>query len=325
MALQDIIERVKSSLNMRDDTSEKRTFMLREINRAAKQLWESNDLVLALREQYFSFPTDDSQVTLPWYVGELRGVRRPNIDPRDPIRLHDMRPRYHYNSWGDTGLNTFRVKQISPLARLIVNATPLTICIDEAQSSDFTVRVTGETDLAASATDVVTVTAGTTEATITRVFTSIRSIRKSAITTADVVIQDASENTLSVIPNMLYEPRYLLVNITESGCFVHTAVSTCFSVEVLYKPTYTPLTNDYDTFNVDNYDEEIALLTQANNVGTGEKRQTILDDVTRMINNKMESHTRGLQVPMNMAPDPFMRHYENMFESRLTYGILSGR
>lgn len=325
MALSDIIERVKSSLNMRDDTADKRTFMLREINRAAKQLWESNDLVLALKEQYFSFPTDDSQVTLPWYVGELRGVRRPSIDPRDPIKLHDMRPRYHYNSWGDTGLNTFRVKQISPLARLIENPLPLSVIVDEAQASAVTIRITGETDLAASATEIITLTSGTLEAAFTKLFINIRSIRKSVVTSADVIIQDSASTVLSVIPNMLYEPRYLLVNITESGCFVHAAVSSCFAVEVLYKPTYIPFINDYDTFNVDNYDEEIALLTQANNVGTGEKRQTILDDVTRMVNNKMESHTRGLQVPMNMAPDPFMRHYENMFESRLDYGILQGR
>lgn len=306
-------------MNVRDDTAAKRTWLLREINKAAKVLWESNDLVFALREQYFTFPTDDSQVTLPWYVGQLRGVRRPHTDGRDPVMVNDMRPRYHYNSWGQ-GLNTFRVKQVSPIATLITSPTQLVISVDSAESVPVTVTVVGSTDTSAATSSVATLAAGETSVTMSKVFNDIKSIRKDMLTECDVVISDERETVLSVIPNMLYEPRYLLVNVTEAGCFAIVS-GDCFTVEILYKPTFVPFFNDYDTFGTPNYDEEIAMLTHAANI-SGDKRNELLSEVRQRLVNKMDEHSRGLNTPMNMAPDPFVRNYENLFEIGSRYGII---
>ena len=39
---------------------------------------------LLLGEQYFKLATDDPQITLPYYVGHVRGVRRPCFSGQNP-------------------------------------------------------------------------------------------------------------------------------------------------------------------------------------------------------------------------------------------------
>lgn len=321
MALSDILTRLKSEINVPLSTAEQRTWLLRVINRAAEQIWRSNDLVLALREQYIELPTDNSQVALPYYVGQLRGVRRPSIDPRDPIRLHDMRPRYHYNSWGDMGINTFRIKQETPLAQSISSATPLTATIVEPQSTAVSIVISGSSNAAAVTSETLVIPAGSLSATATKVFVDYKTISKSARTTCDVTMTDAAGNVVSVIPNMLDKARYLLINVQEAGCFVYLAVSTCFCIELLYKPFFIPFYNDEDTFGCEGYDNEITDGTMALLEKDPAKRADLLQLVNTNIANKMDEFMRGQQVPMNMAPDPWIRSYENIFENRVNYGI----
>lgn len=320
MALDYILDRLASERSLKVSTPEQRAFTLRYVNRAAEQIWGSDDLVLALREQYIELPTDDSQVALPYYVGQLRGVRRPNLDPRDPIALHDMRPRYHYNSWGDMGLNTFRIKQETPLARSIENFTPVTFTLPEAQSADFTISVTGATNMAAYAVENLVVPAGTTTVTTSKVFTNYKAIRKSARTTCDITATDGAGNVISVIPNILDRARYLLVNISESSVFLQIAVSSCYCVEMLYKPLFIDFYNDEDTFGAEGYDNDIFDLTDALMERDPLKKAEKLQTVNANLANKKDEFMKGQRVPMNMAPDPWVRNYENMYETRINYG-----
>src|SRR5207253_1562941 len=81
----------------------------------------------------------------------------------------------------------------------------------------------------------------------------VESIRKNILTNYDLSIRDVDGNELSIIPNILYAPSYVTLQVLDFE------VTSYYSVEILYKLAYYPFRFDEDEFIVGHsaYDKAI--------------------------------------------------------------------
>lgn len=233
--------------------------LLRYINRAAQELYDSHDLPNSLWEAFFTFGTQTQLITLPWYVGDIRGVRRHQYSNK--IQVVDSRPRYHYSPWVQP-LDQWRIIGNTPLTVSQTQAGTLTVTIAVAESTAFTVRIRGQTTTASIASETLTFPAGATSQTTTIQFTQpapfgIVAITKSRKTLTDVTITQSSDALeIARIPNCMLEASNRLLQVHD-GEF-NTAFGTDELVEVLFKWPFIPLDADEDMFlGTNRYDQAV--------------------------------------------------------------------
>ena len=325
MAFSDIAERLRQEVSLDSGTTgDPRTYCLSEANRAAKELWETNDLVFALREQYFKLANDDVQVTLPYYVGHIRGARRPCFSQQHPVELNDMGPRYHYNAWGGVSTMQWRIKHTTPLLRPITSAGPLTIKVSKVQTSDVVFTVQGTTPYSQRTVTEVTLPTGDKVVNLDTVYTDITSISKNAVTTCDAVVYSQIDDLpISAIPSHLTKARYLILNVYEDCCGEwRTPQYNTFNVEVLYKPLFFPFYFDGDEFQAEGYDEAVVQKVLANQERDPEKKREILKSLGGILTGRLEDFKRGQTSPVNQRRDAFLSAYEHIYENPYgsTYG-----
>jgi len=218
------------------------------INKAAEELHDANDFDEALEEKIFNFNVGNAQtITLPAYVYKVRGARY--SDSRLAVTIEDMRNRYNF-AWlneNETWYLKPRYKGTSPLSREINNQSTLILKIPIADTTSFTVVVTGETDKSNRISETLTFSAGTLEKETVNNYISVESIVKSRITTYDIIIYDVENNEIGRILNSEYQSYFTLWQILdeESGSILPTDFS---GVEVLYKKKFQPFKNNEDCF-----------------------------------------------------------------------------
>src|SRR5437763_16721918 len=113
MSLKYIIDEISSQigLNSLELNPTQRTWLLRKINKASEEVYESDDLPGCLREAYI-LVTPNSELALPEFIGRLRAVREANW--KSPLSLIDLAPRYHAQAW-KTEWNHFVYKGTSAI------------------------------------------------------------------------------------------------------------------------------------------------------------------------------------------------------------------
>jgi len=244
-----------------------RDWLLEKVNQAAFELWKSDDLTHSVLEQVFEFDTENSQLTLPHYVGEVRGLREYNSGVA--ITLKDMRPRYNHYAWNSVGQWKYRVRGISPILRDLENSAPLTVTLVKPELIAVNVTITGATEFSARLSETVTIAAGATSGnTVANFFPSsvapqaISEIKKDIVTKHNVEITDADGELIAVIPSNELSTRYTLVEIGDK--FFNWSVNhNC--VEVLFKLNYRPFVVDTDEYPVSGYDDTIMWKVLENN------------------------------------------------------------
>jgi hypothetical protein len=235
------------------NTTADRTLAISKINKAARELYQTEDLVGSLREQVFDIDPSKLQMTLPYYVEQVRGVR--NYDTKARIKSEDMRPRYFYGKDWPQAFLTWRKKNQIPIARELESEGPLTISIPQAESERFKVYVRGSTSAADAVVETVIFEIGETEKTTTKTFTQfpgITLIGKDKIITQNVSVEDVNGNEIAEIANCELESRYTLIALSDTQ-----TSDTCDCYEILYKYRFSPFYNDYDNFPAPDYDDAI--------------------------------------------------------------------
>lgn len=232
-----------------------RNSALEKINKAARELYDTTDLPGCLREQVFTFDPTNKMVTLPSYVGQIRGVRR--YESTERIKLEDLRPRYHSDK-SFQSIFEWRIKQIVPVLRTPENSAPYKITATSANGEAFKVYISGVTDVAQSDIDVFEFDVSDVEKIGTKVFlTSPLAITKDKLTTVNLSVFDASDNLIAEIPNNERQSRYTLVQVLDDKNDFNASSGDCNCYEILYKLQLTTLKNDYDVFPCDGYDDAI--------------------------------------------------------------------
>jgi hypothetical protein len=256
MPLKEILSQFGSEFGIHINIANERAYLVNLINTVARDAYVENDLKNCEREQVFEAGQYDQQIALPQYVDKVIALRY--YDTRLPVTQKDMRPRYMMHSWRLPYLGypyyRWRMKGESPLKRNISNAGLLKFTIAKANSSLFSIVVTGSTINSTRIQEVITFAVGTTEATTINHWQDIETIRKTANTDYNVIVLDVNDNELATIPNSELFSIYKILQVLDRN--EYPVMSNL--IEVLYKTRFVPFANDYDQFPCgDFYDEVI--------------------------------------------------------------------
>lgn len=271
----------------------------KKINDACHEIWHARDLPKSLVEQLFIVDTSTQLAALPLDLGSLRGAR--HHESRFRVAIHDMRPRYGCNGWQEPWLG-WRIKKESAIKRDILNAGPLTLTLQKAESASITVVVTGATHISGRTQEVITFTAGETEKTTTASFLSIESINQPELHDYNVVIEDVDGNEIAVLQNNEYTTSYTIIQQADHE-LVTPAIDPYY-VECLYKPKLYPLKGDHDEFPLRGYDKAIYWKTRELKANTVEEAVAFAGKCEQVIVQMMHDQTQGTQRRLDFAPDP---------------------
>lgn len=260
MSLGTILTKMASVGALQLNNDDQLNLAISQVNDAAEELLRENDLIGGLVEQVFNIdPTVGNQVTLPWYVGVVRGVRY--YSPAMRMNAIDMRPRYASRFWQSETMLDFRIKQDTCLLREITNTGSLTITLRAALSVPVTISIAGQTLNAAEEVESLTIPIGSLSITTVNSFLDIKSISKNITTDCDVDIYDMDGLLLSTIANDQLTAKYVLAQIYDSPNNLNggTSIMQPFTqyIELLYKPRFLRLVAPADEFQCQGYDTAI--------------------------------------------------------------------
>lgn len=237
-----LFQQIAETLGVINSSVDKTEQLLMWANRGARHLYDSYDLPGSVKEQFFCVDWSQYVITLPWYVGGVRGLRYSNISQR--INQVDMRPRYNTSPWVQP-LLTFRTLPSTPLETSLSQSGTLTFTIASAEAQPFTITIIGQTSTAARVIETLTFNVGDTTKTTGNQWSQeapfgITSIKKNAYTQNDIVISETATGTqVGTLSNGQYEAVNTRVQISDWN--VTPPVWTdgdC--IEVLYKQRYQP-------------------------------------------------------------------------------------
>ncbi|HTH21693.1 MAG TPA: hypothetical protein VL854_05715 [Nitrososphaeraceae archaeon] len=301
MSLKNILLLTAGPCGVNLTRSAERNDLIDKINEAAEELYNSTDLVFSLREQVFDI--HDKQLTLPYYVGNLRAVRRYNTGEK--IVLKDMRPRYFFGEWAKKDQCHWRIKHSSKVCCDFVNASPITYYIPAAETEDIEVVTVGSTLTAEKLEETVIIKAGDTSAVTVNSWTEhpgLVGVSKNRITKYNVGGRNASMQVVTEIPNSELDANYTIVHVRDN----ETNSCPCECFEILYKFKFTRLYNDYDELPAPGYDAAVAWMVRSNYEATregGEIRAVGFAQKSRdLVKQREEDAHRGISMEIQAAP-----------------------
>jgi len=254
--LLEILNEIRTDIGSDVSSSRDRAWLLQQINHAARELYDTADITGAEREQIFELDVDEQQIALPWYVGDIIGVR--DYDTRASIEQVDMRPRYLRDAWTrDSQLQPmmqWRRKGQSALRRNLLNEETLTLELPTAATAAFDVFIVGSNSSAARITERVRFAIGDSSKSTVNLYENVTSIVKSAPTEFDLTIKSLDGTEVSNIPSHLTKAQFVLVQVLDRD---DSRVESQL-VEVCFKHVFEPFVNDTDSFTAgDVYDKVI--------------------------------------------------------------------
>lgn len=241
--LLDILKDIAADGDGQITTGAQRNLIVKRVNDAAKEIYESTDIEGCLDESVFDIDVNQNQVSFPWHVYQLRGFRW--YENRDMISFHDQRNRY--NPGGSEIWNyKFREKRRSALQRDITNESVLNFTIPKAEASPIVISIEGPTDRASRLIETLTIPAGSLSVQSIQNFKSpVISISKNRLTDSDITVTDVDNRILGLLPNCLYEVQYLTVQVLDS---LLRSLSAVQGIECLFKMSYVPFSDDSSSF-----------------------------------------------------------------------------
>lgn len=244
--LTDIISELASDLGIQISIPTEKSYLLDKINKAAKEVYNSNLLRGCEMEQLFEVDTDTQQISLPPYVGRLLNIRHHYM--RSPINNESLRPHYIQQAWVPPYLN-WRVKAPSaPLSRITDQVAPLTFTLAQPATEAFVITIAGRTLDARHKVETIAFAIGDTAHDSVGAYyqEDVEYIKKSRTTEFDITITDLDGTEVGQIYNNMLASQYMVVNIMD-WLYEPRAAENRF-VEVLFKPRFQEYVEDTDIF-----------------------------------------------------------------------------
>jgi hypothetical protein len=305
--LNNILTDIASDIGGDLTVASQKALIIDRVNKAAKEIYTKTDLKNSLREQVFDLDTETAQVTLPHYVGEVRGMR--HYDARLRISINTYAPRYHYGMAHEVWALKFRKLSKSPIQREISNESTLEFSIPLVESVNISLVITGRTSNSNRFSETVVIPAGELTAMSVGNYTSVESLQKTAYTIYDVTVKDVDDNTLAVISNNELASEYNLFQVLDYNIETNTAV-----IECLYKHKFYPFRSDNDEFVCGpDYDRAIYYKYVEYELARQQKfDQAILaqSECNRLIKEIGEDAEIGIELETNFAPSPYYQATE---------------
>ena len=222
----------------------------------------------------------DSIISLPSYIGEIRGIRVHTTEMIVPLQSLNV-PRYT-NSTLLYKIKNWRDLGEQPVLTNLTVVGPLTLSANSIEAVPAVVKIRGQTSGAASIEEAVTL--GLTTATTSNAFgPQIFNIASFSVRTNDITVSDMNGNVLAVLGNNQQKTRYKIIDVSQIFWPASDTVGGDSFIDVLYKVPFNPCYNDTDSFaGGDDYDEAIYhMILHLNFIAQGGKDQQAAAELVR--------------------------------------------
>lgn len=310
MSLKYLLERVESNAGISDPTLNpaQRTYILQVINEAAREIYETTDLPVTLKEVDIQV-TKELRMSLPGFVGEIRAVKvLKNWDwTTYRYSLMGIQSRYAGNNWANKW-NNFEIVGESPIANELLTQLPLKFSYPVIDAT-LIVSTVGETANSNRVVDNTPITATVLYG--GKNYINITSLKKNKLSDYNLTITDANDNELAVIYADQLDSRYLLVDISK---YPDLAGTDCcigdtpygYMATVLYKPRLNLLINDEDEFPLEGYDDLIVIRAKqllAEDTD-GALAVALYQKSQKRLKDKIQDKTGTFKAKLTTAPNP---------------------
>lgn len=281
--------------------SQNRTVLLRLLNEAARELYPQADVAGTLVEQVFKV-NGDQTISLPSYVGRIRGVRE--YASMQPWHINQMRPRYNESNWMDMWRG-WRLKNKQALMASVTNESVGVISVSAVETPNIVVTVTGPTPSANLISETVTLDAMSKQTINT--FLDYTSVKKDRVNTLDITLSDIDGKLLTVIPNNEHQAKYQIVDISACPWLSQDTSVQDNYVEILYKKTLPYLNDDGDEYPAFDFDDVIVnkmmqlWMEEQNKADAAEAYD---NKATRSTARIHEDQNRATEDVVSLSPNP---------------------
>jgi hypothetical protein len=301
-----ILRKCAKEVGINLNIAAQRLLLVDDVNAAAKELYQSSDLLDSLDEEVFDFYEDnENQIALPSYAEHVRGMR--NFDGRYAIDLEDPKNRYFQALNTEIWNCRFRKKKESALSRDISNQSRLVFNIVEPEETDIVISIIGRTPNSSQLAETVVLVAGELFVETTYQYVSVNKISKDRATTFDVFIQDVNETELGVIPNNVLSTKYTVFQVMDD-ISSNDPSSTNAAIEVLFKRRFVPMVNDEEEFQCgDRYDDAIVWKYLENRAKDPLQGSILHGKCNKVVNAILDDAKLGVRERINTVPGPFFK------------------
>lgn len=315
MSLKTMIASMSEATGISNTNVDTRAQLVRYINTAGREIWNTEDIPGSTFEQHFTVPVNTTQaalyITLPWYCDEMRACRWSQSGQK--IKLQDVRPRYQASPWRQPFL-TWRVKQRLPLHTALALNSQLTFNVAVPQSETINITVSGPTTTTTNASETLTFVAGQLTATTTNQWSQPgpSSVTKDRITTADITIASSDLVNVGIIPARQEKANNIIIQVSDE--FAPITFAPDGMIEVLYKLPYQELYFDGDTFGGGYLEDALVWRARANFEALKLDEQAFMrasvlaQKASDIIKKLIENQESEVEMTVNFAPD----RYSNM-------------
>lgn len=251
----DVLARVAEDTGLND--VDQRSLLLRHINNAASWMYKQLECNAIYREVSLLVPVD-KVISLPSYIGELRGMRIHTNEM--PFNLNSIgNPRYTATTWNYKFRN-WRDLGESPIKLSLNDVSTLNIVSNVVETDPVSLVISGQTNNALREEETILLNAGTV--TTSKNFgPAIYSISCNKPRSGDIFIQDANGNEIAVLYNTDNRTRYKIMDVSQLPWPIDTADGSSI-IDVCYKHPLYRFVNDSDQFPAgDNYDDAWYFMT----------------------------------------------------------------
>lgn len=301
-----ILRKCAKEVGINTHIAAQKAILVEDVNAAAKELYQSTDLLDSLDEEVFDFYEDnENQIALPSYAEHARGMR--NFDGRYAIDLEDPKNRYFQALNTEIWNCRFRKKKESALSRDISNQSRLVFSVVEPETADISIAIVGKTPNSSQITETVVLPAGELSVESVYQYVSVNKVSKNRVTTYDIFIQDVNETELGSIPNNLLATKYTVFQVLDD-ISSNDPESSNAAIEVLFKKRFVPMVNDEDEFQCgERYDDAIYWKYLENRAKDLTLANILHGKCNKIVNAIMADAKLGIRERINVVPTAFFQ------------------
>lgn len=248
MALAYVLRQAGAKMGLNPSQPSDREVLLRFANEAAEELYDSFDPPGCMFEEAFKV-NGDQTISMPMYVGEVRGVRE--CASWISWHINQMRPRYNQFNWVDSWRN-IRLKNTQALAATVTNTSVGVVTVPEVEDPPIVVTVSGSTETAQNVGEIL-VMDSVSKQTVNQ-YTNYNLVSKDRVNLHNVTLSDVDGKLLSIIPNDMLEASFQIYDVSTCPFLNNNVSEQSNYLEILFKRALPWFQNDSDQFPAQKYD-----------------------------------------------------------------------
>lgn len=248
MPLSYVLAQAGAKMGLNPSQPSERSVLLRFANEAAEELYDQFDPSGCLMEEAFKV-NGDQTISMPEYVGEIRGVRE--CASWLSWHINQMRPRYNQYNWKDCWRN-IRLKNRQCLAATVTNTSVGVITVAAVENPPVVVTVSGSTETAMNVSETVTMDS-LTKQTINQ-YTDYNLFKKDRVNEQNVTLTDVDGKFMAMIRNDMLESSYQIYDVSMCPWTQQNSSTQDHYLEILFKKALPWFSEDADQFPAQKYD-----------------------------------------------------------------------